>query len=274
MSYSLLDLGRFGGRPYRLYTFTTGATVLRLTDRDRGVTWDGDTYTARRGLRHGPVPGGASAQRDRLELWLPRSDALAQSLLDPTRAPEVTTVEIRRSHEGLADDQMRLIYTGRIDMVAPERTTLKVTCSSQAADAGRLLLVPITARSCRHVHYGPGCRLVRGDFEVSATATAITGLVVTVTEAALQPDGRYLGGTLRFGTALGWIENHVGTALTLSAQVAGLAAEIAANSTASVAIAPGCLRSANVCDEVFDNLPNFGGFPYTPAQQPYGRSLG
>jgi hypothetical protein len=274
MSYNLFDIGRFTGRPYRLYTFTTGATVLRLTDRDRAVTWDGNSYAARRGLRHGPIPGGASAQRDRLEIWLPRSDTLAQTLLDPDRAPVPTIVTIRRTHEGLADDQAQLVYSGRIDLVAPEGTLLKMTCSSQAADAGRLLLVPITARSCRHVHYGTGCRLDRADFEVSATATALTGSVLTVTEAALQPDGRYLGGLVRFGTALGWVENHVGTALTLSAQVDGLAAEITANGTASIAIAPGCLRGANTCNDVFDNLDNFGGFPYSPAQQPYGKSMG
>lgn len=274
MSYSLLDLGRFSGRPFRLYTFTTGATVLRLTDRDRAVTWESNSYAARRGLRHGPIPGGASAQRDRLDIWLPRSDALAQALLNPDRAPVPTTVTIHRTHEGLADAQAQLVYSGRIDLVSPDRSTLKMTCSSQAADAGRLLLVPITARSCRHVHYGTGCRLDRADFEVSATATGLTGAVLTVTEAALQPDGRYLGGLVRFGAALGWVENHVGTALTLSAPVDGLAAEIAANGTASVAIAPGCLRSANVCDDVFDNILNFGGFPYTPAQQPYGKSVG
>ena len=36
---------------------------------------------------------------------------------------------------------------------------------------------------------------------------------------------------------------------------------------------PGCSHNTTDCDTVFDNLDNYGGFPYLPSENPFGNSV-
>lgn len=59
------------------------------------------------------------------------------------------------------------------------------------------------------------------------------------------------------------IVGHAGANLTLMAPLPGLAAGMSAKLYA------GCDRSLSVCGSRFDNVVNFGGFPWIPLKNPF-----
>lgn len=60
------------------------------------------------------------------------------------------------------------------------------------------------------------------------------------------------------------LESQVGTLLT----VFGTTERLTEGDV--VSLYPGCDRSPTICDEKFDNLDNFGGFPFMPGESPFG----
>ena len=83
----------------------------------------------------------------------------------------------------------------------------------------------------------------------------------------MQPDGYYTGGMIvapdgsaRFITA------HSGDTVTMARPLASLAGG------QTVAIYPGCDHLKETCKNKFNNLDNFGGFPWIPAKNPYSGS--
>src|SRR5690606_18760143 len=79
------------------------------------------------------------------------------------------------------------------------------------------------SKTCRYFLYGKGCNLNPESFFVAGLVQDLSGPVVTVAEAALQPDGYYLGGMLRDEIGiLGFIVKHVGSVVTLQRPIDSL----------------------------------------------------
>ena len=115
--------------------------------------------------------------------------------------------------------------------------------------------------------YGFGCGLSQAAWEVGTTILAADKHTVTTAEADLQPDGYYVGGILRLeGGGQRMITGHTGPVLTLSRSLDGLSPGKLAK------ISPGCDHSKAQCVDKFNNLVNFGGFPYIPLKNPFSGS--
>ncbi|WP_210236335.1 hypothetical protein, partial [Mesorhizobium sp. M2D.F.Ca.ET.232.01.1.1] len=129
-------------------------------------------------------------------------------------------------------------------------------------------------RTCRHALYFPGCNIDVDDFKVAGTVTAVSGLALTVAEAALQTDQYYKAGLVIFNDLFGWIGDHIGSTLTLIGAIDGLAEYVTAHGSASVFIAPGCDLSTgpNGCAK-FSNFLNMGGFEFMSDNNPFSQSI-
>ena len=152
-----------------------------------------------------------------------------------------------------------------------ENSKAVIDCESVFTSLKRLGLRRRYQRSCPHVLYGNQCKVVKSDYATTGTATAISGLDVTVAEAANQADGYYSGGILEWTTLAGFgrkvmIENHVGSTLTMLTPVPDL------NAGTAVTIYPGCRRTTADCVNKFNNLENYGGMPYIPLKSVFGSS--
>ena len=115
--------------------------------------------------------------------------------------------------------------------------------------------------------------------------TAVSGVVLTVPQAAEHPDGWFLGGiVLTQDEILRWIVGHSGDQITLASQVLGLSEHAAAAGWGRswdmywgglpITLYPGCDLSLETCWGKFGNGLNHGGHPWFPLRNPFdGQSL-
>jgi uncharacterized phage protein (TIGR02218 family) len=274
MSYASIETSPAGGRPYFLYQFSRGASVWRFTSRAADwvsqngagdeITWAAST------LSHGDVVQSAEIERGRLPLTFPLSDAFARRFLG-TPGPTITTLTIFRGHEQVPDEVV-VHWKGRVIGAEVEGQRISLTCESIFSTLRRTGVRARYQRICRHALYGLGCGLDIAAHLTAATVTTIAGRVLTVPEAAGQPDGWYRAGVLRFEDNHGFIVDNVGETLRLSAAMPDLAAAMETAVTVPVEVAPGCDLRMSTCQSKFENLASFGGFPAIPGRNPFGGS--
>ncbi|WP_420584898.1 phage BR0599 family protein [Ruegeria sp.] len=175
-----------------------------------------------------------------------------------------TEVTIYKTFSNDPDGELVRVFVGRIRGIEQKWARYELICENDFTAFNAKALGQVVQRPCRWAHYHTGCTLNLADWQVPGTATALSEDVVTVTEAALQPDGYYSSGVIQFGTGMAMIRAHAGTQLTILGVLPGLADEITTNGSASVQIAPGCNLSDDLttgdCHNKFNNLLNFGGF--------------
>lgn len=119
-------------------------------------------------------------------------------------------------------------------------------------------------RTCPYDLYGPQCKVDEGAFSTIGTviSESADGITVVVTEAASEADGFYTGGIIQNATLRKrYIVKHVGDTLTLSKKLGGLGG--------TVTLMAGCNKTTADCQDTFNNLDNYGGFPYMPLKNPF-----
>ncbi|MFN4063440.1 MAG: phage BR0599 family protein [Parazoarcus communis] len=280
MSYVSRESSAQGGAPIFLYEFVQGEQAWRYTSAPDAYEWGGHTWQPS-SLSHSDVTQSSEMAKDGISLKFPRTDEFARQFLG--YAPDlVTSVTLRRGH---ADDGEFVVYwRGRVSGSKSSGASISIDCESIFTSLRRPGLRARYQRTCRHALYSRGCTLDPEDFAVAAPVTAAAGNVVTVPAAALQPDGWYLGGMLRAEDgSLRLITAHAGSQLTLSRPIEILITAVPAagyglsygkwyGGEVVVKIYPGCDRVRATCESKFDNLDNFGGFPWIPTKNPFGGS--
>jgi len=283
MTYASIESSPAEGRPYFLYQFIEATQVWRFTSRADAwisagsggdiITWDAAA------LSHGDVVQTSEIERGRLELNWPLSHPFARRFLAPL-SNQPMTLTIFRGHEQVLGETVAH-WKGRVVGAEVEGQRIILQAESVFSTLRRAGVRAKYQRLCRHALYGRGCGLDIALHWQTGTVTASAGPVVTILEAATEPDGWYRGGVLRFGMELGFITNHAGATLTLSRPMPELAAAIATPDLdpdtgepllVLADIAPGCDLRAATCAAKFGNLANFGGFPEIPGRNPFGGS--
>lgn len=271
MSYDTPEASVKDGQPYFLYQFATGAlTPVRLTSEPVELTRATFAWTPSP-IRHSVVEQTGHIEKQELQLEFPLSDAFALTLLSPATA--ITTLTIYRGHHTDLSNELRTVWKGRVVGATSGKQTIQVTGETIFTSLRRTGCNARVQRTCRHALYLPGCNLDKDDFAVSATATAVNGLTVSVTEAASEANGWYAAGMIQWNGRFGFIDRHIGTGLILVSEVVGLEEEIADNGPTAVTIYRGCNRSTTICNSKFDNIVNHGGFPFRPPNNPFNQSI-
>ncbi|MEM9043519.1 MAG: phage BR0599 family protein [Pseudomonadota bacterium] len=270
MSYDARETSRDDAQPFYLFEFTRGTQVNRFTSTVDSKIAFGETFFSS-AISHGKITTGGQVARDKFEIDFPPTDTFAQSQIG-VRGPQLTTLTAWRNHEGLADTEARVIFKGRVIAGKPGTDKIVVVCSSIMSALKDQGLRRRILRTCDHVLYHGACRLNRADFEIAGSITASDGLTHTIAAAAGESDGYFSSGILDFGGVTGFIIRHQGNLIRTRAAIPGLLDEISSNGSAAVTIAPGCNRSRGQCDSRFNNLANFGGFPFIPEKDSFNGS--
>jgi len=258
-----------------LYRFVEGSTVWTYTSADLGSLYDsgsGVEFYVTRTVGRDEFENRNELSKANLTVTLPINDELAIQLIGSILEDVVTLTIFSVDEE--ADTSV--IWKGRLASVKPDGSSIKLMFESVATSLRRYGLRMKYQRSCPHVLYGIGCNLDKTDFQVSCTVVSVADNDVTVETVIPWLPPYFLGGMiqaesgiLRFivgqGASTGSGPYHI--VLTLFRPIEGM------QIGDSIFIYPGCDRSKETCDNVFQNLNNNGSFPFIPILNPFGKSI-
>jgi uncharacterized phage protein (TIGR02218 family) len=266
-TYSGLETSTHGGRPVELYRFAHGAQIWTYSSGPE-IAYNGETYAAFP-IGREDMQQVKELNKSSLEVLVPRTSEL--SLLYLAGNPEhVVTLTVFRTHVGASDGPV-VYWKGRIVTVDwPDNATAKLSCESVFTSLKRPGLRARYQRMCRHALYSGQCGVDKDTFAVAGTVSAINAAktVLTVTAADALDDGWFTGGMVETPTGgFLFVTAHTGSSITLANPCALVA-------TNAVTLYPGCARNRETCKDKFNNILNFGGWPWIPTRNPFdGRSL-
>ena len=264
--YSDYEESLSDGTPIELYEFVRGSEQWHYVSGANEVIRLGTTYIPFP-IERDNIKQTSDIFKDSLSLTFPRGDVFASQYLG--FAPEgVTTVTVFRGHHGDPDDEFVVYWKGRVIGAKASGNKIDIDCESVFTSIKRPGLRARFELGCRHTLYLGGCGVDREIYKLSGAISAISdGVDITVSGVSGQPDGYYSGGMLIAPSgAARFISAHVGSVVTLIRPMPELEAGM------MVSVYPGCDHLQSTCSSKFNNLDNFGGFPYIPTRNPFNGS--
>lgn len=250
-------------QPRELYQFTSASGSYYFTSADTPQTYLGQVYACvpigRTEINLDGSVGNASIDVSfDMGNWF--AQAWLQSQTDNILSITIFSID---NDTGL----VRVIWKGRLTQVKPDMVAITMSFESIYSSLKNAGLRACYQLQCRHALYGRGCGLTMSAFATAASVTAISGSVLTVPVAGTHADGTFTGGIVQApDTTLHYIMSHVGTQLTLIRANTGFSGTL----PLSVTLYLGCDRTKETCKDVFNNVANHGGFPWSPTVNPFG----
>jgi hypothetical protein len=272
----------FGKRTAWLYRVVVpGVATYHVTSRGRDfvssagkpdATFASTQNWISTAILNGGVTQTTRSERAEVNVSLPTTGDIAQTLLHYDGQGDVT-VTIWQTFVGDPDEEYEVKFAGRVVGIKPGLLAVTLRCEEGFTAMARSSVAQVMQRLCRHAHYfttddGGGCRLNVDDWKQVVSITAVSGRVVTVPLAALQPEGAFTAGILFWAGNEYFVQEHSGALLTLEAVPVGLAAAIPEDAD----LVPGCNLTPDNC-ATFDNIENFGGFWWMTESPFDGRAL-
>lgn len=264
MSYDTLEQSAAQGRPVELYTFSRGSIAWRFTSADRDIV-DVQTYKAEV-ISRGPIEQGSETIRSSLTLNVAHTFAIAE-LYKIAPPSDVINLLLRQYHYG--DAEFKTIWQGEIVSVGFAGGDAEIALQPLASNMSTTGLRRCYQKSCPFVLYGADCTVNPAAFRTTGNVVVVSGLTVTVLEAASKPDGFFDGGYLEWQISGSeferrFIKTHIGTDILVDVIPLDLGVG------ASARLYPGCDHSLATCNSKFSNVLNYGGMPYIPNKNPFG----
>ncbi|AKU43206.1 hypothetical protein RCSPARTAN_23 [Rhodobacter phage RcSpartan] len=253
-----------------LYRFVEGdsAFIYTVTSADVQAVYSGETYEPV-AIGRDEVESKGEMARDNIKVSLSLQNPVARKwFLSSLDFPLTLTIFSQ------TDDETETEWKGRLASVSPKKSVIEFTFESVFTSMRRMGLRQRYQITCPHALYGRGCNLEKNDFDTTGSVTNVTNAVVTVPAAAGFADGYFSSGIFEDNAGnLRFILSHVGSQLTLIRPMNDLINYANANGyPIACRIFPGCDRTTTTCKNRFDNLNNYGGFPFIPGKNPFGGS--
>lgn len=270
MTIDAAELSAYGAAPVELFRFVRGPKIWTLTSADAAHSYSGDDYA--------PAPIARSGQEDtanlskrELTLTLP-GDHEIPGLYAGYPPGEVVGLIIYRRHWSDVDLETVPIWSGRVINCYWSGAVAHLVCEPIDTSLKRQGLTRPYSKNCPYDLFGLGCGLSADSFRFPATLSAVDGVSLTAPFAAGFPDGYFSGGMATWLSPQGYTDarmilDHTGQAITLLAPMRDLAAGI------QVVLHPGCDHTTTTCKVKFNNLLNFGGWPFMPEKNPFNGTL-
>jgi uncharacterized phage protein (TIGR02218 family) len=262
MTFDARETSRDGASWIEYLEFVRGAQIWRYTSERTDVTFQGNTYYAKPGIRRGPIEQSNEDVSMQLRITFPRTALLAAEFMG-TPVPAPILVTLWRNHRGEADGEALPIWIGEVSVARFTGSELEMLCTTEEAALGGQLGRMLFTRTCANMLYDGLCAVPMVDhtFNASVSAVAGGGSVITVTgpgDLGSSPS-HYVRGTLVAGgiPSLILAEDAPGE---FTLQVA--LGDVAVSDT--VQIRHGCDRTHAVCISLFDNGDRFQGYEMIP----------
>lgn len=258
-------------RRTELYRFVEGSLVDTQTSGNKPIVYDAgdgdETYTPY-SIGRGVVEVKNELSKAQLEVKLALNNPVAQRYLSAIVDTVLTLTVFQQTNS-----TTNVVWKGRLQKVKLTNKAVSLIFESIFTSLRRPGLRARWQKSCRHSIYGPGCGVDKATMLVADAVVSIDGAVIEMTDLSAFEAGYFTGGIIQTqdNNVMRYILNHTGNVLTLSRPFEHLQALFDAGPV-SVNLYPGCPKNMTACDGTFDNLDNFGGFPWIPPKNPMGGS--
>ena len=262
MTYNAVESSTSNASVIELYQFTIGTESHRFTSTEHAISNSMGVFKPSN-IKRSRIKQTQNMHKDGITLTVPVGFELSKVLLNPLM-DDAINVSVFRGHTTDPDNQFVAYWLGRIVGCTAGDASIEISCESVFTSIKRPGLRAVFEINCRRAIYSTECGVSLSEFLAPATVTAINGSTIEFTPVNPVPSGYFIGGILKlFDGTTRFIANHVGDTLTLFQPVNGLLP------THTIHLFPGCNRSMDHCKNRFNNLDNFGGFPYIPIVNPF-----
>lgn len=247
--------------------------ILRHTNADMPVVWDGQTYEAhkliiKRGATR--VAVGLDVDSNTLEIaaepdyrleGLQWSEAALGGALDGARV----VIERIFFSDWATPVGAVVIFSGRVSDVSGSRSAVKVDVKSDIELLNVSSPRNIYQAGCMRTLYDGGCKVNREKFTVNGRVTANSATGTELACNLTQADGWFNQGVIKFtsGRNAGlsrMVKEHKNGRLSFALRL-----PFPPQSGDVFKIYPGCDKRQETCGKKFNNIVHFRGFPYIPA---------
>lgn len=255
-------------RPVELYAFKTAAgTFVRYTSAETEVTAGGFTWEPVPIKRTGPSKTKEIGQTS-IEITMPSSDEVVQpfqNILSPIET-ELTIYRVQL-FEGSPEGPVTLyvVFKGYVASVVfnDEVATLQLFPFNEAL---RREMPRFTYQGlCNHELYDARCKVAEGDFDYNGLVSAVNGNLITVNGVSGIGATAFVGGFVRNLSGTNWRQVLAQSGDTLTLLIPFDEVVLGTN----VIVQQGCDHTLDTCFSKFNNVINFGGYPYVPTKNPF-----
>lgn len=265
MTYTTYENSTDDGAPFELYEFRRGSEFWRYTSASNNLIKTNETFYAEY-IKRDEVKQVDDISKGGIKLVFPRTNLFAFSFLG--FAPEgVTTVTIWRGHFGDDPQEYIAYWKGRVLKASASDAEITIDCESVFSSLKRIGLRARYERNCRHGLYSGACTISMSAYQLIATVSGVDRIDLTIGDASTRPDGYFTGGVIMDSEGnYRLITSHVGSAVRINREFEN------SPTAGSVTLYPGCDKAKTTCISKFNNLENFGGFPFIPPINPFAGS--
>lgn len=287
MSYDDYEKSRSAQEIVELYLFRFGPdpdAFLALTDAEHPITFDagdGEVVFDPAPIERSQTKAPARLGRNALTVETPKHSPLGQKYFS-FMPSGVVTLRIWSGHEPHPDAPptwsngmaFAATWAGRVLEVARTKGTIKLSCEPSGASMKRPGLRRNFQRACPHILYGSGCRADKGSATVSATVASVSSNRISLASgwnATSFSSRKFVGGLVE------WTGEH-GPEVRLILSVNEPDGLVLAGSTQglevsdSVSVVLGCDHTLDDCENIHENVLNFGGHPWIPRKNPVNKN--
>jgi uncharacterized phage protein (TIGR02218 family) len=271
MSYQAQEQSIEVGSPIELYEISYDSVTYRYTSGDAEYTDDATTRTyAPLLISRSDIEYTTDLAKGSLELQV-QYDAVFLDMFRTSVPSGVVSITLKRVHRTDLSSQIIVVWKGRIINVSWANNTATLACEPIRASVQRYGLRRLFQYQCPHVLYGATCGVSRALYEVTGIVESITGSTIHVTGLSSFTTDYFAGGYAQYVSSTmitnerRMITNSVGG----SNEITLVSPPVNLNVGDTVRVYPGCDHIIDTCGTKFNNVVNFGGFPYTPTKNPF-----
>lgn len=266
MSFADLEVSQRGSRPVELFDLSIGNRHYRYTSAEDQIEFNGVIYVPEK-LERTNIVHGVEESSATVTLTVSTTNQFAQRfiLLLPSSSSRCSITRVHRENGGVTVGLP--IYSGAVKTVDFVDNALRARINLQSDEAMLGLSFPRFAFSsgCNYQVYDQNCGADPEDHKHAGIVTASVADTITIQNAG-SSGHKFTGGFCRTVGIDEWrmVLEQDGDDLTLllpfSSSPVGSVVEAFA----------GCDHQfTGDCAQVFDNVRRFGGWPYTPTQNPF-----
>lgn len=266
MTFELIETSSFEGTPIELFEFTRPGSTFRYTSHDEDITVAGTLYTGIFPIERTKIEASSDPGRNPIKVKASSDLPFATQYVEAPPG-DVINLTIKTFHENDVNGEVIVIWIGRVTNVSFQGEEATLRCEPIFTSLKRPALRRLYQTACPHLLYGPVCTANRLTFLVPSAITVTDPLTYTSAEIGAQADNYFSGGFITWDNS-GVVERrtiltHIGTSITINSPIPDI------STGQSIDIYPGCDHTLATCVNKFNNVDNYGGFPFIPEKNPF-----